>query len=100
VDSTGGSAVSICPGADGGIAPVQGQLLGDYENTFALSRKPDTMAPIQVQVDGVNVPSVDPNTMAPLWAYDMALNAIVFERLAVPQPGALVIVRYSPSCMP
>lgn len=100
IDSTGGNAASICPGADGGIGPVQGRLLGDYENTFVLSRKPDTMAAIQVQVDGVTVPSVDPNTMAPLWNYDAALNAIVFAAVAAPQPGAAVGVRYSPSCMP
>ena len=99
VDAGGGSLASICPAADGGITTPTGRLLGDYENTVWLSRRPELNS-VEVSIDGVVLPPVDPNFMVTIWTYDSARNAVVFAPLYVPEPGKLVTVRYSPACMP
>lgn len=99
VDATQGEALSICP-SDAGIAALPRGLLGQYENTFILSRPVDATAAIEVRVDGALVPAVDAVTGNSIWVFDVARNAVIFAPVMAPQPGASVAVRYSRACGP
>lgn len=99
VDATAGQASSICP-SDAGLGALPGDLLGAYENTFVLSRPADATAAIEVRVNGLLVPAMDPATSSTLWAFDGPRNAVVFEPSATPAPGATVTISYSRACLP
>ncbi|MDP7111008.1 MAG: hypothetical protein QGH45_03550 [Myxococcota bacterium] len=59
------------------------------QDTFALSKEPDVES-LEVTVDGVLIPQ----RASDGWAYDIGLNAIVFDRYAVPRPGMAIVVSY------
>lgn len=72
----------------------------DYRVSFELHARPDPMVPITVRIDGAAVPPVDPQLMRTIWSYDAIRNAVVFERLYVPEPGKTVTVSYRAPCLP
>jgi hypothetical protein len=75
-----------------------------YRTNFFLTSRPDLSAPggIQVAIDGVPIPSVDPdpNLMSRIWDYDATNNSINFEPLYVPEPGKTLTVTYTAACIP
>ena len=75
-----------------------------YRTNFFLTSRPDLSATmgIQVAIDGVPIPSVDPdpNLMSRIWEYDATNNSINFEPLYVPEPGKTLTVTYTAACIP
>lgn len=74
-----------------------------YRTNFFLTSRPDLMAgPIQVAIDGVSIPAVDPNplTMSRIWTYDATNNSVNFEPLYVPEPGKTLTITYIAECIP
>ena len=75
-----------------------------YRTNFFLTSRPDLSAAmgIQVAIDGVPIPSVDPNPtlMSRIWEYDATNNSINFEPLYVPEPGKTLTVTYVAACIP
>ena len=76
--------------------------LGDRElglaHAFPLRRLPEDPLDLSVQVDGRFVSALEPSTGRTRWHYDPQRNAVVFEPLFVPEPGALVTLRYRSRC--
>ena len=75
-----------------------------YRTNFFLTSRPDLAATmgIQVAIDGVPIPSVDPdpNLASRIWDYDATNNSINFEPLYVPEPGKTMTVTYITACIP
>ena len=75
-----------------------------YRTNFFLTSRPDLSAPtgIQVSIDGVPIPSVDPDPslMSRIWEYDATNNSVNFEPLYVPEPGKTLTVTYQTACIP
>jgi hypothetical protein len=57
--------------------------------------------PIQVAIDGMPIPAVDPNplTMSRIWTYDATNNSVNFEPLYVPEPGKTLTITYIAECL-
>jgi hypothetical protein len=73
-----------------------------YRTNFFLTSRPDLMAgPIQVAIDGMPIPAVDPNplTMSRIWTYDATNNSVNFEPLYVPEPGKTLTITYIAECL-
>jgi hypothetical protein len=75
-----------------------------YRTNFFLTSRPDLSAAmgIQVAIDGVNIPAVDPDPAlgSRIWEYDATNNSINFEPLYVPEPGKTLTVTYVAACIP
>ncbi len=75
-----------------------------YRTNFFLTSRPDLAAAmgIQVAIDGMPIPSVDPdpNLASRIWDYDATNNSINFEPLYVPEPGKTLTVTYVAACIP
>jgi hypothetical protein len=74
-----------------------------YRTNFFLTSRPDLMAgPVQVAIDGMPIPAVDPNplTMSRIWTYDATNNSVNFEPLYVPEPGKTLTITYIAECIP
>lgn len=86
---TAGTVSSICTLDGDDLMGVFGPGFG-YRQRFELSRTP-MPSTIAVEVDGV---PLSPTS----WRYDAAAPAIVFDAVAVPEPGVSVVVRYRTPC--
>jgi hypothetical protein len=99
---TGGVMEDICtPNWPLALQRLGIRAFGDNAGTYFLKVWPDVPnAPIEVRVDGVVVPYVDPQSLATIWSYDPTSNAVIFEPLSVPQPGQTVTITYTGLCYP
>ncbi|MFO0600081.1 MAG: choice-of-anchor D domain-containing protein [Myxococcaceae bacterium] len=73
-----------------------------YRTNFFLTSRPDLAAgPIQVAIDGMAIPAVDPNplTMSRIWTYEPTTNSVNFEPLYVPEPGKTLTITYIAECL-
>ncbi len=102
VAQSGGVKEEICTSNWSATLLRIGQHLFDDRTAFALVSRPDLGAAIEVTIDGLAIPPVDPdpNLMTPIWNYDLISNAIVFESRYVPEPGRTVRVSYRAACVP
>ncbi len=73
-----------------------------YRTNFYLTAHPDLSNGniIDVQIDGVSLPAVEPTRNAKVWEYDSTSNSINFQPLYVPQPGDTLTVTYQVACIP
>jgi hypothetical protein len=76
-----------------------GKNLFGYRSSFFLTARPDPAQPLQVSLDGVDVPAVDA-LGNPAWTYDALTNSITLQPLYVPEPGQTLQVHYVVSCYP
>lgn len=83
---TGGTIESIC-----GLSGLPTSI-PDHRRQFTLRRPVASDAGVSVFIDGQSVPANGG------WRFERAWNAIVFERLFIPQPGSAVSVVYEPRC--
>lgn len=88
--ATGGVFNSICAASYATALTDLGDMGYGYEFIFGLSQVPTSTASLEVYVDGVAV-SPGPNFG---WSYDAALNSVVFDEFAVPEPNAVVELKY------
>ncbi|MBZ4417001.1 choice-of-anchor D domain-containing protein [Myxococcus sp. RHSTA-1-4] len=88
--ATGGAVESICtPNWAASLEKLSNSAFG-LNRKFPLSEQPADPARIVVDVNGARVPSG--------WHYDAGTNAIIFDRDAAPQAGAMVEVTYPLGC--
>lgn len=102
VNQTGGIIEEICtPNWSSALMSLGAIAFGRTSTgSYFLKVRPDQNLPaIQVHVDGVAVPSTDPNGRM-IWTYDSMQNAITFDPQYVPQPGQTVTVGYTGICYP
>ncbi len=99
---TGGVIEDICsPNWSLALGRLGKRAFGDGSGTYFLKVRPDlSNTVIEVRVDGVLVPSVDPQRNTQVWSYDPTSNAVIFEPIFVPQPGQMVTITYTGSCYP
>ena len=73
-----------------------------YRTSFPLRSRPDLATSIQVAIDGVPLPPMDPdpNLNSLIWEYDPVNNSINFQPLYVPEPGKTLTVTYVTACVP
>ncbi len=73
-----------------------------YRTNFYLTARPDLSngKVITVQINGTDLPSVEPTRNAKVWDYDPVTNSVVFQPLYVPQPGDTLTVTYQVACIP
>jgi len=76
-----------------------GKNLFGYRSSFFLTARPDPLQPLQVSLDGVDVPAVDAQGN-PAWTFDALTNSITLQPLYVPEPGQTLQVYYVVSCYP
>lgn len=89
VRASGGRRESICSlDIDGALARVALAVLG-LDDTFYLSDVP-VVSSMEVRVDEALVPQRDIDG----WRYDPGINAVIFDGLAVPPPGAGISIDY------
>jgi hypothetical protein len=89
VRASGGRRESICSqDIDGALARVALAVLG-LDDTFYLSDVP-VLSSMEVRVDDALVPQRDNDG----WRYDPGINAVIFDGLAVPPPGAGISIEY------
>ena len=86
VNATGGLSESICIASWASTMEDVGLLAEHWSDTFTLTSTPDP-ASIEVAVGGVPVLSG--------WAYDAALNAVIFDWSSVPANGDTVTIEYA-----
>lgn len=83
--ATGGAFLSICEADWGSYFETIATLAASgTTDTFKLSAWPETDT-ITVTVD---------DTVRSNWSYDVDLNAVVFDRTAIPDPGAHIVIDY------
>jgi hypothetical protein len=72
-----------------------------YRTNFFLNSRPDLMSPtgIQVFIDGMPIPPVDPVFNSRIWEYDATNNSVNFEPLYVPEPGKTLTITYQAACI-
>lgn len=75
-----------------------------FRTTFFLTAIPDqspsTGGPIQVVIDGDQIPRVDPDRGTVIWTYDPVQNAINFDPNYAPEAGDALTVSYTVACNP
>lgn len=81
-------------GIIGGMGRVARAVLGQRER-FML-RRPVFSGSIEIEVDGVPVPSTTLGRTR--WTYLQTSNAVAFEPNSVPAYGSEVVIRYRPRC--
>lgn len=88
--ATGGRVDSICVNDfDPIVADYPGAGFG-FLVRFGLGRTP-LEGSVDVEVDGAPLPGG-------AWRYEANPPAVVFDQAAVPEPGAVIVVRYRTSC--
>ncbi len=107
VSQTNGVKEEICTPNWATALERIGKSAFGYRTNFFLNSRPDLACPtapdcIHVAIDGVTIPSVDPdpNLMSRIWEYDATSNSINFEPLYVPEPGKTLTVTYTTACIP
>ncbi|MFZ5440914.1 MAG: choice-of-anchor D domain-containing protein [Myxococcota bacterium] len=104
VQQTNGVKEEICTANWAQALERIGKNAFGYRTNFYLTARPDLASPmgIQVAIDGVPIPPVDPNPnlMSRIWEYDATNNSINFEALWVPEPGKTLTVTYVAACIP
>ena len=88
--STGGSVASICAGEVGDVLASLGHGLVGLQTHFPLSSLPVPES-IEVTVNG----GTPERRARHGWTWKSGENAVLFDGLAVPPPGASVVVRYT-----
>ena len=90
---------SICATPSTALENI-GKAAFGFRATFYLSTQPQP-GTVVVKFDNGSGPQVidpvDPRG-APVWSYESARNAVVFQPLFVPQPGEVLTVTYTPVC--
>jgi hypothetical protein len=76
-----------------------GKTAFGYRTNFFLNAVPDLTGgkTITVQINGMTLGQTD-SRGAPVWSYDAAGNAVVFQPLFVPEPGDVLTVTYYVAC--
>jgi hypothetical protein len=99
VGALGGVAQEVC--VSSWTAPLVnvGQPAFGYRSSFPLAATPAAPATVEVRLNGVVVPEFTAGTTR-VWRYDPVANAIAFEPLYVPAPGANLTMTYSVACLP
>lgn len=102
VSQTNGVKEEICtPNWAAALENIGKNAFG-YRTNFFLNSRPDLSAPtgIQVFIDGMAIPAVDPVFMSRIWEYDATNNSVNFEPLYVPEPGKTLTITYQATCIP
>ncbi len=98
--ATGGLLRNFCagPGWEDDTETMVEVLTG-VRLRFPLSQTPDlSVAPVEVRVDGVTVPSASPLTGDPIWTWEPARNRVRFEASHLPAKGSTVEIQYRTAC--
>ncbi len=76
-----------------------GKTAFGYRTNFFLTAIPDLTGTntITVQINGMTLGQTD-SRGAPVWSYDAASNAVIFQPLYVPEPGDVLTVTYTVTC--
>jgi hypothetical protein len=102
VTQTNGVMEEICtPDWSASLARIGANAFG-YRTSFPLNSRPDLATSIQVAIDGVPLPSTDPDPTlnSLIWSYDPTTNSINFQPLYVPEIGQTLTVTYVTACIP
>jgi hypothetical protein len=96
---TGGVREEICTTDWAQSLQHLGQTTFGGTGRYYLRSTPNLGArPIDVTVDGVVIPAIDPHGGA-IWTYEPTVNAVVFSTLYLPEPGAVVNITYLADCL-
>lgn len=90
IDRSGGVWGDICTFQINPFLTFLAFRAAGLEFEFLLDHVPSSVAGIQVQVDGVNVPYGAANG----WSYDARDNEVVLNGDAIPGPGAEIVITY------
>ena len=99
VSATRGVQEEICTQDWASSLQRLGKNLFGYRSSFFLTSRPDPLQPMQVSLDGVDIPAVDAQG-ATAWTYDPVTNSLTLQPLYVPEPGQTLQVHYVASCYP
>ncbi|MHB8417812.1 MAG: choice-of-anchor D domain-containing protein [Myxococcales bacterium] len=98
VSAMGGQIWSVCTNDWGSTMGQLGALAFSQNLRFPLSQKPASPSQITVTVNGVGVPSQDPQSQTAEWSYDSATGELVFSPGYAPPAGAQISVTYPIAC--
>lgn len=94
---TGGVFESICTENWSAALENLGRSVFGYKSRFLLSNPPEPST-LEVFVDGLPVPSTAPSGQV-RWSFDPVAQSVDFAPLAIPEPGAQIVVRYRAECL-
>lgn len=94
---TGGVFESICTENWSVALENLGRSVFGYKSRFLLSNPPEPGS-IEVFVDGFPVAATAPSGQA-RWSFDPLALSVDFSPLAIPEPGAEILVRYRAECL-
>lgn len=94
---TGGIFESICTSDWASALQNLGLTVFGYKSRFFLGNQP-VPGTVEVFVDGVQVDPTAPSGQI-RWSYEAMGNSVNFAPLAIPEPGAQIVVRYRPECL-
>lgn len=89
-DSTDGVFVSICSADYKAALTNLSQSSAGMDLSFELAKTPSDISRIEVTVDGVVIDT----DLSDGWTYDSAGNSIDFHGASVPEPDAVIYIRY------